>query len=392
MDILRELDEAFDSDPAINELGFMYGYEGGNVVLVAEEHKLGISTKCLKPLFIYAMQKLRTTSHSNPVNNIHDTLSLTRAGLIVRGDNPFLLHIRKRLLLLKSSHFSAQEELHFLSLLFHIHPKSPSCWEHRRFCLRILYPSTPSCQDILLPLSVVERELLLCERMAELYPRNYYAWMHRVWILRLHDKSESFVEAELLFIKRWLTSHPSDHSATHYYHLILNQRLELLRSSRDLSERLLHEEFRANEAMLKLYPAMENVWLQRRSLLTLLLKTNCTFISSSVKESDSEQCESLRKLRHLLEPLLARTRESTSDDLVGRRSILEGVRREDSARTFNFTDVLYAVDKEVKHLDLLLTEGQGLNSIFSDKEERTVHEHYHRYLRFILSKVSSPMT
>jgi hypothetical protein len=52
MEILQQLDDAFSSDPSIDEIGFMFD-EGTSVLLT--EHKLGIPIKCLKQVWLYIL-------------------------------------------------------------------------------------------------------------------------------------------------------------------------------------------------------------------------------------------------------------------------------------------------------------------------------------------------
>ena len=52
-------------------------------------------------------------------------------------------------------------------------------------CLSKLENETPSTDfnTWIRPLQAVETEKELCKNMAEKYPKNYYAWMHRLWLL-----------------------------------------------------------------------------------------------------------------------------------------------------------------------------------------------------------------
>ena len=86
---------------------------------------------------------------------------------------------------------------------------SSSCF-HSREVDSILHLST----------SDLKVELDLCSWMSETYPKNYYSWMHRLWLLQFMNIE--LLEGEMAFTKAWLTSHVSDHSAmSHRQQIVL---------------------------------------------------------------------------------------------------------------------------------------------------------------------------
>jgi protein prenyltransferase alpha subunit repeat containing protein 1 len=161
-----------------------------NIVLV--EHKLGISMAVLKPLFKYGITELqqqrsvlcKTADQITPVE-AKLICDLSRAILLVKGDFPPAINARK--IMIVHGTLSAEKEVKFLDVIFSKHPKSPSAWHHRRWCLLRLFchASTNQGANEGTPYSfssVVDQEVALCERMCDLYPRNYYAWNHRLWL------------------------------------------------------------------------------------------------------------------------------------------------------------------------------------------------------------------
>ena len=125
------------------------------------------------------------------------------------------------------------QELMFLKVLFTKHPKSPSSWEHRRWCLRQLF----GMEDGILQKKVsfadadMQVELDLCTSMAEIYPKNYYAWMHRRWLL-LHMTLKQLND-ELSFTYAWLISHVSDHSASNHRDQVIHDIMDYLEVNGD---------------------------------------------------------------------------------------------------------------------------------------------------------------
>lgn len=176
----KELIDKIECDPDIDEIGIIMGAPPPAIVLV--EHKLGVSMGILKPMFVYAAsefsQLLLKLPSVTPGSEEHyalcrSGLDLSKAILLVKGDIGIAINFRKEMIV--NGLLSCQEEIKFLRMLFTKHPKSPGGWQHRRFCLMQLLSER-------VPL-IMELELELCRRMAELYPKNYYAWNHRLWLL-----------------------------------------------------------------------------------------------------------------------------------------------------------------------------------------------------------------
>lgn len=260
MEILREIDEAFTLDPSIDEIGLLFDRSSPHTLLV--DHKLGIATKSLKPLFKYVSGELwrLLVDYEKALSSSHDEVHrLTRAMLIVRGDSPRALHLRKDLL--DRHHLPLDAEIPLLDMIFILHPKSPSCWEHRRWILNRIYSPR-------LPPSVVGRELELCSRMADRYPRNYYAWIHRIWLLGQSDCAAK--TAERSFVREWIRLHPSDHSAVSYQQLLIAE--DTPRDTEAVAVwETIKDEISANRELLSNYAEHETLWLQRRSLMLIYL-------------------------------------------------------------------------------------------------------------------------
>ena len=158
-------------------VGIILSNEGPHVIVV--EHKLGISMSILKPMFGYVvpeLHRLRLLLNDSPHEELVlriDKVSL--AALLVKGDFPPALDIRKSLITQKL--LCARQEIRLTGVIFSKHPKSPSCWYHRKWCLNFLQATT----DLTIA-SIISEECNICQRMCEVYPRNYYSWNHRLWI------------------------------------------------------------------------------------------------------------------------------------------------------------------------------------------------------------------
>lgn len=239
--ILIDIDTAFADDPEIDELGIVMSSPPPNIVLV--NHKLGLSYAILKPLFSHTLEHFyelvraikAAERHITNVTVVDEVFRLTRAALLVKGDMPMLYNLRKSIVRGIGTIKCYDTELHFMGVLFTKHPKSPSSWQHRRWCLYGRYflkeqTSSDSMADadksMNLAPSEKSIEMSLCAKMSESYPKNYYSWMHRLWVLQFLNTEE--LESELIFTNKWLLSHVSDHSAANHRQQIVLRICHLL--------------------------------------------------------------------------------------------------------------------------------------------------------------------
>jgi protein prenyltransferase alpha subunit repeat containing protein 1 len=73
---------------------------------------------------------------------------------------------------------------------------------------------------------VAQAEVKICERTAELYPKNYYAWTHRQWLVE-HITRLPHLVTELGAVTKWTDTHVSDHCGYHHRQVILKALLRL---------------------------------------------------------------------------------------------------------------------------------------------------------------------
>jgi hypothetical protein len=188
MEFVEEVYSAFERDINIDELGIILSQDLPHVVLM--EHKIGLSMSILKPLFLFTSTNLQPpllSSHSHD-DKLLEKLSL--GALLVKGDFPPALAIRKKLI--QKGVMFPLRELKFIQVILSKHSKSPSCWHHRRWCLEYYQKNsspehTEESLESLLRSTLWPNELFLCDRMCDIYPRNYYAWNHRLWISQQLD-------------------------------------------------------------------------------------------------------------------------------------------------------------------------------------------------------------
>lgn len=247
------------------------------------------------------------------------------------------------------------DELQFVSLIQSKHVKSGETWHHRLWCVKemmeVIYsiypiikqtneqPDSPatdqSCnQASSLLSSLICTELSLIERSAERYPKLYYAWNHRLFLLQTMDQSINHtsnqsinqlfsdqISSEWSSVTRWNDRHLSDHSGWWFRyqllvhtkakdHQLTNQQTDQLdnssiNSSNDQSDvqpapcpacQSISEEFHYISDLIDRCPGHESLWKYRRYLSFLTLESIHLHHSFKKIESSFVQLmESLRK-------------------------------------------------------------------------------------------------
>jgi protein prenyltransferase alpha subunit repeat containing protein 1 len=130
--------------------------------------------------------------------------------------------LRKELIL--KGQLSHKDEINFLNVLFTKHPKSGECWSHRYYIASLYYlfskmtirrwilEHMKQCGQSLT--DRVQEELSICSKVAEIYPKNYYAWTHRIWFMKGMPKDkvcllddlydiQCFIHSIILAIRRY---------------------------------------------------------------------------------------------------------------------------------------------------------------------------------------------
>jgi protein prenyltransferase alpha subunit repeat containing protein 1 len=202
------------------------------------------------------------------------------SGVLLLGNpaHETALHARQRAVL--SGEFNAAQELAFGALLLgglKDAAKQAGLWHYRRVLLRRLHPGGQPGEEpaFVLDPEAWAAERALLERACELYPRNYYAWMHRAICVRaaaLHLKELSNTGAggaastlladEIAAARAWLERHVGDASAVHHLLLLAG----LLQSPPDDDTKT--EPARAHAlGLVRAYPSHEALWLYLRGAL-----------------------------------------------------------------------------------------------------------------------------
>lgn len=225
---------------------------------------------------------------------LRELLEVTQILIIQNPDHVTALSVRRQVLIemgkcdrdedeiLKS----LSDEVAFTTLILSIasHAKSASLWEHRRWCLVLLHPAhrapvsinTGMCRQARVATAgcASDQELDFTLRCADAYPRNYFAWRHRIWLINgLQSHSDEHVRPalikELNRITRFWSSHPRDHSCTHYLSWLIKTCDSIMIGVSDSMSPVVNQEMdELLTMMVSTYKDSEASWLLFRNLIT----------------------------------------------------------------------------------------------------------------------------
>ena len=170
------------------------------------------------------------TAERNEMKRPEVALWVTRAVLVVNGEDHTCWNLRKRALT-QLGVASVHDELAFTRVLLSKHTKSGEAWAHRKWAIQQLLDAGASASVDYMKLCAAEVEL--CERVALLYPKNYYCWTHRQWAVKTISPAQNgsdevdggggivSVLGELQTMQGYVARHVGDHAGFHYYEWIL---------------------------------------------------------------------------------------------------------------------------------------------------------------------------
>ncbi|KAL1546136.1 protein prenyltransferase alpha subunit repeat-containing protein 1-A-like [Salvia divinorum] len=275
-------DDTIKSEPAL--------YVSSDTCFWHHEHKLGISTLVLVQLyraatdaFMVSHRQCRMLSNSQCKKDgkLDEIASMCSTSLLNIAEIEVMRH-SKALLLLSPDFGTAwnsrklivskkqlfpmfMDELLLSALILSYSPKSERAWSHRRWVIKMIAGKSANLPEI------VERESELVKKIVENSKMNYRAWNHRCWLVSY--MSDSQVLLELHSSRDWAALHVADNSCFHFRARLLVKMIENSRCYKDfngLSNEELHkiwkEELDWDAMLIRLYVGRESLWLHRRFL------------------------------------------------------------------------------------------------------------------------------
>ncbi|KAH7883194.1 hypothetical protein F5I97DRAFT_196669 [Phlebopus sp. FC_14] len=253
------------------------------------ENNLGIPQKILYSVYLHAVGVFNTALRKHPPQTSNVTEALIASSSVLILANPShqtALNTRKQLV--REEKIDPCRELQFIASLLPSHhcAKHAELWYHRRWLLSIAHtPRQVAIQsnteivssDTLLDIAPdsLRPELDLTARACELYPRNYFAWTHRLIctrsLLRIattfpeeRDKIISMLRCEIAEIKRWIEYHVSDYSAVHYITTLVQC---LHQANHSFLRDTIKDAglFGHASSLVRAYPDHESLWMYART-------------------------------------------------------------------------------------------------------------------------------
>nr|GMD53391.1 protein prenyltransferase alpha subunit repeat-containing protein 1-like isoform X1 [Ipomoea batatas] len=279
-------------------------------VLWSRDHKLGISTTALLPLYKAAkhafMDSLRQYKMHTKVKdecgegNVpkcpspsltileKEVMKHSKSILLLSCDFATAWNFRKLLVSEQQEYSMFMEELVLSDLVLSYSPKSERAWSHRRWVIKMIAGKCSNLQEI------VDRESEFVKKLAEISKMNYRAWNHRCWLVAYMPVGQvlgacNFLQMfhELNKSREWAVLNVADNSCFHYRTRLMLGILEAFLnkdqngfSGKELDE-MWKDELDWDEKLIKLYVGREALWLHRRFLASCWLKH---FASSSAYE------------------------------------------------------------------------------------------------------------
>ncbi|KAM4119606.1 hypothetical protein ACJW30_03G072300 [Castanea mollissima] len=331
MDLLLQFQHILETDPLIDEVGFVHPTQfatltedstgdaaiSDGTTFWCRDHKLGVSTQAILPLynaakraFIAAMEEYKRLGDDGLESEV---MKHSKALLLLSSDFGTAWNSRKslaiysrgisdtnsicrKLVVSKKQQLSMyMGELLLSALVLSCSPKSDQAWSHRRWVIKSIRGKCSDLQEIL------GKESELVEKIAERSKMNYRAWNHRCWLVSYMTREQ--VLHELKKSRNWAGLHVADNCCFHYRRRLI---LWILKDSKlenaspgysvEVSE-VWKEELNWNEMLIKRYIGREALWLHRRFLSLCWMKQFATnlhdvFCHSDLKISTSDSFNS----------------------------------------------------------------------------------------------------
>ncbi|KAM4108782.1 hypothetical protein ACB094_03G071200 [Castanea mollissima] len=292
MDLLLQFQHILETDPLIDEVGFVHPTQfatltedstgdaaiSDGTTFWCRDHKLGVSTQAILPLynaakraFIAAMEEYKRLGDDGLESEV---MKHSKALLLLSSDFGTAWNSRKLVVSKKQQLSMYMGELLLSALVLSCSPKSDQAWSHRRWVIKSIRGKCSDLQEIL------GKESELVEKIAERSKMNYRAWNHRCWLVSYMTREQ--VLHELKKSRNWAGLHVADNCCFHYRRRLI---LWILKDSKlenaspgysvEVSE-VWKEELNWNEMLIKRYIGREALWLHRRFLSLCWMKQFAT--------------------------------------------------------------------------------------------------------------------
>ncbi|EPQ55070.1 protein prenylyltransferase, partial [Gloeophyllum trabeum ATCC 11539] len=267
-----------------------------------QDENLGVPQRMLYQSYLVAIREMaaigNATAHSRQTVPT-ELVGITNVLLLANPAHQTALKRRKSLV--QAGSLEPRKELDFLEALLSIREtsKQSMLWCYRRWLINQMQyrlrvqstgsadmhePGVGSADSMSLdgacpPLDVLRTELSIASRACDIYPRNYFAWLHRLLCMQALLPRDAevadadaykmfFILDEFTWARRWLETHVADYSAVHYL-MSLSQHIRQIPhlGSSSAAEPILEavESLSTHaQTLVQTYPDHETLWLYLR--------------------------------------------------------------------------------------------------------------------------------
>jgi geranylgeranyl transferase type-2 subunit alpha len=161
-----------------------------------------------------------------------------------------------------------KEDLHFLIPLIKQYPKCYWIWNHRSWLLATATTHLPTPTA----LALWQGELLLDSKMLALDSRNFHAWDYRRTIVAALERlrNKSLVEEEFAYTTKMIQSNLSNFSAWHNRSQLIPRVLDEREASAESRKELFDAEFELITTALYTDPYDQSLWSYHQYLMSTL--------------------------------------------------------------------------------------------------------------------------
>ncbi|ORZ19889.1 hypothetical protein BCR42DRAFT_410735 [Absidia repens] len=240
--------------------------------LLVVECKLGISFDDLGQALKETQEKIKEHRQQPLAEAVWE--QITRVMVLLKPEHYTAMNARKQLLV--SGQVNIEDELKLNQLIFTIprNTKSSIAWYHREWLFTHDNHGTMN----------LENEMELCQRAITLYPRNYYAWNYRhyllTWMTTTQQQSSDViarVHVEYQTTCQWLETNISDHTGIRYLEKTLEMWVSAQQQQQQQQEyHVLRQHMAWLDELILRYPGHESLWCHRRYCATLFFHNNIT--------------------------------------------------------------------------------------------------------------------
>ena len=241
----------------------MHGMDFGEkcFMYLEQEHKIAVRAEKVRGLFDALDSRFRAELNvfRAEKSNSHLISKTSLVFCLFNAKNNTLWNVRRELLLLNDGE-DFLKHLQVNNLAMTIFVKSEEVWHFRKWVFGT-FKDKIDALDADKRRELLENELVIAEKGFVNYPRNYYAWCYRMFIVQTN---KDLAAQEFLWSERFIRKYLKDHCAVHYRQFLLSTFFADDRTK-------LEEDFFLFRNLIRNFPGNTSLWSHMAFLGSKLL-------------------------------------------------------------------------------------------------------------------------